>query len=210
MIAQISSPKKPTDKQQKIFAAAVRLFAEKGYANTSTSEIAREAGVAEGTIFRHYGTKDQLLMSIIITFLRNSFPAMAESVFQEINMEAHPSFESLLKALILNRIEFINGNREIFQVFAKEVLYNEELRKELAPYFKENIGGRIMPFIERFKEQGELVDLPAEKILHFCFSQMVGYFLIRFLILPHDFVKDDNAEAEALVQFIMNGLRKRF
>lgn len=208
-LAQVNSSKKPTDKQQKIFAAAVRLFAEKGYANTSTSEIAKAAGVAEGTIFRHYGTKDQLLMSIIITFIRSSFPAIAESVFQEIDIEKHVSFESFLKALILNRIEFIKENREIFQVFAKEVLYHERLRNELAPYFKKNVVGRILPLIERFKEQGELVDWPAEKILFYGFSQMAGYFAVRFLILSDDVVEDDAAEAEALVRFVMDGLRKR-
>lgn len=46
-----------TPKQAKILQAAVEIFAEKGYAATSTSEIAKRAGVAEGTIFRHYKTK---------------------------------------------------------------------------------------------------------------------------------------------------------
>ena len=36
---------------------AVDMFGEKGYASTSTSEIAKRAGVAEGTIFRYYKTK---------------------------------------------------------------------------------------------------------------------------------------------------------
>lgn len=46
-----------SEKQLKILEAAVEMFAEKGYAATSTSEIAKKAGVAEGTIFRHYKTK---------------------------------------------------------------------------------------------------------------------------------------------------------
>ena len=47
-----------TVKQKKIVDAASKLFAEKGYSNTSTSEIAKLAEVSEGTIFKHYGTKD--------------------------------------------------------------------------------------------------------------------------------------------------------
>lgn len=46
-----------TEKQKKIIIAAIESFSEKGYAATSTSEIAKKAGVAEGTIFRHYKTK---------------------------------------------------------------------------------------------------------------------------------------------------------
>lgn len=43
-----------------IRAAALRLFAEKGYAGTSTAEIAAEAGVAESVIFRRFGDKKTL------------------------------------------------------------------------------------------------------------------------------------------------------
>src|SRR5690554_2141452 len=54
---------KMTEKQSRIIQAAVEIFSEKGYAASSTSEIAQKAGVAEGTIFRHYKTKKDLLMS---------------------------------------------------------------------------------------------------------------------------------------------------
>lgn len=70
MIAKTNSSKKQTDKQQKIAEVAISLFAEKGYENTSTSEIAKEAGVAEGTFFRHYKTKDNLLLSKILPFMK--------------------------------------------------------------------------------------------------------------------------------------------
>lgn len=54
-----------TDKQKKILIAAIESFAEKGYASTSTSEIAKKAGVAEGTIFRHYKTKKSFSISLL-------------------------------------------------------------------------------------------------------------------------------------------------
>ena len=53
--------------QQKILDAAVRVFSEKGFAGATTSEIAREAGVAEGTIFRHFGTKKGILQGILLS-----------------------------------------------------------------------------------------------------------------------------------------------
>lgn len=60
---------KLSEKQVKIIQAAIESFSEKGYAATSTSEIAMKAGVAEGTIFRHYKTKKVLLMSILLPTL---------------------------------------------------------------------------------------------------------------------------------------------
>src|SRR4051794_38999386 len=65
MLRVNDSDTKMTDKQIKIIKAAVETFSEKGYAASSTSEIAQKAGVAEGTIFRHYKTKKDLLLSIV-------------------------------------------------------------------------------------------------------------------------------------------------
>ncbi len=54
-----------TEKQEKIVNAALELFAREGYKATSTSKIAKEAGVSEGLIFRHYENKEGLLEAII-------------------------------------------------------------------------------------------------------------------------------------------------
>lgn len=54
-----------TEKQEKILNAALELFSKMGYANSSTSKIAKEAGVSEGLIFRHFGSKEGLLDAIV-------------------------------------------------------------------------------------------------------------------------------------------------
>ena len=54
-----------TEKQETILAVALRLFAGQGYDNTPTSQIAKEAGVSEGLVFRHFENKDGLLKALI-------------------------------------------------------------------------------------------------------------------------------------------------
>ncbi|MEP0368407.1 MAG: helix-turn-helix domain-containing protein [Cyclobacteriaceae bacterium] len=54
-----------TEKQEKILQAALELFAEQGFAATSTNKVAKKAGVSEGLIFRHFTNKDGLLNSIL-------------------------------------------------------------------------------------------------------------------------------------------------
>ena len=54
-----------TEKQLKILATALRLFASKGVDSTSTSLIAKEAGVSEGLIFRHFKNKEGLLEAVL-------------------------------------------------------------------------------------------------------------------------------------------------
>ena len=54
-----------TDKKESILHAALELFAKDGYNATSTNRIAKQAGVSEGLIFRHFGNKKGLLEAII-------------------------------------------------------------------------------------------------------------------------------------------------
>lgn len=52
------------DKHRQIIDAAVRVFARNGYYNSRVSDIAREAGVASGTIYLYFRTKDEILVSL--------------------------------------------------------------------------------------------------------------------------------------------------
>lgn len=53
------------DRRRQIVDVAMRLFSERGFRGTTTKEIAREAGVSEAIIFRHFATKDDLYTAII-------------------------------------------------------------------------------------------------------------------------------------------------
>lgn len=52
-------------KKDAILRAATRLFAERGFGNTPTILLAQEAGVAEGTIFRHFKSKDEIFRTLL-------------------------------------------------------------------------------------------------------------------------------------------------
>src|SRR3981081_2533981 len=51
------------DKRERILAAAERIFARHGFFAARVSEIAKEAGVADGTIYLYFKSKDDLLIS---------------------------------------------------------------------------------------------------------------------------------------------------
>jgi AcrR family transcriptional regulator len=55
---------KSQDKRNGILDAATRLFAERGLTAASTSEISKQAGVAEGTLFTYFKTKDDLINAL--------------------------------------------------------------------------------------------------------------------------------------------------
>jgi AcrR family transcriptional regulator len=74
-----------TEKQEKIVQAALQLFAKEGYHATSTSKVAKHAGVSEGLIFRHFGNKDGLLQAILDEGERR-----LKAMFVDIVMETDP------------------------------------------------------------------------------------------------------------------------
>ena len=74
-----------TEKQQKILTAALHLFAKQGYASTSTSKVAKEAGVSEGLIFRHFENKAGLLQAIL-----DQGKAATQQIFTEVVMTKDP------------------------------------------------------------------------------------------------------------------------
>ena len=209
IITQTKRSKKQTTKQQKIVETAIKMFAEKGYANTPTSEIAKTAGVAEGTIFRHYGTKDNLLLSVILPFLKESIPDVAEEIFNEVLSENIQCFEDFLRAFIKNRIEFLHQNKEIFRVVVKELFYSEELRGEILPFFSKSILQHLNQVINLYKEREELMDLPNETLIRMMLTIIGGYFVSRFVFWPDYSIENEEKEVEHIVRFVMDGVRKK-
>ena len=61
---------KVEDKEKAILEAAVGVFAERGYWNTPTSLISRTAGVADGTLFTYFKTKDELISQVYLDIKR--------------------------------------------------------------------------------------------------------------------------------------------
>lgn len=198
--------KKRTEKHQRIVEAAIKLFAEKGYSNTSTSEIAKTADVSEASIFKHYGTKVNLLLSLVVPYLIEFFPSMANETIDQVTSQAGSTFESFLREFLRNRIAFIMGNKEIFQIFIKEIIYKEDLKNELIPYFVNSVKPRLTGVIELFKEQDELIILSTDRILNLLYTFIGGFFTSRFVLLNVESISDE--EIEDVVQFAMNGVRK--
>ncbi len=86
-----------TEKQEKILQAALQLFAKEGYHATSTSKVAKLAGVSEGLIFRHFGNKEGLLQTIL-----EEGENKLKTLFVDIVMESEP------KQVIRKAIEMTN------------------------------------------------------------------------------------------------------
>lgn len=194
-----------TDKQKKILLSAIESFSEKGFAATSTSEIAKKAGVAEGTIFRHYKTKKELLLAIVTPVIAKFVAPFILKDLQKVMDQDFEQFEDFLKAILENRRDFLIKNLPTVKILVQEIPFHPEL-KEL---FQEHIGLRIYErftkLVDHYQAKGQIIEIPAYSVIRMVLSSIFGYLIARYMILPEaDW--DDDAETERTIQFILHGL----
>lgn len=194
-----------TEKQRKIILSAIESFAEKGFSATSTSEIAKKAGVAEGTIFRHYKTKKDLLLAIVAPMMAKFVAPFFIKDLKKVLDQDYEHVEDFLRAMLENRREFLIKNLATVKILVQEIPFHPEL-KDL---FKEHIALKVYALfenlVEHYQEKGQIIQIPAYSVFRMIFSSIFGYLIARYMIMP-EVEWDDEAETERTIQFIMHGL----
>lgn len=193
-----------TEKQKKIIQAAIEMFAEKGYSATSTNEIARKAGVAEGTIFRHYKTKKDLLVAIVTPVMRR---LVAPFIIKDINKvldKKHETFESFLRAMIDNRKKFIEKHWPIIKILLQEIPFHPELKEMFITYVASEPLEKAKRLITDFQKRGQIIDAPPLSIMRLAMSCVAGYLAAGQLVPAQKW--DDEKEMEETIQFILRGV----
>ena len=107
-----------------ILDAAAAIFVEKGFHATTTRDIARRAGIAEGTIYNYFDNKPSLLLGI--------FDRMRELVIQQApptipdDLNPHTFIRTLLQHPLAAQE---SGDFALFRIVISEMMVNEELRQ---------------------------------------------------------------------------------
>lgn len=204
-LLDLSEKEQVTPKQLSILRAAIDVFAEKGFSAAATSEIAQKAGVAEGTIFRYYRTKKDLLLAIVVPTMSRMIAPFVLRNFSGVLDVPFESYEAFLKAFMVNRLEFVRRNLKIVKILIQEIPFQPALKEQLTENIFEQVLERVTTITEHFKAQGEVIDAPTPAIIRFTVSAIVGYLLVRLLLMP-DQDWDDEAEIEQTVSFILHGI----
>ncbi len=124
-----------SDKHQQIIEAAVRVFARNGYYNSRVSDIAREAGVASGTIYLYFKTKDEIL----VTLFREKMAAFVAALRTEIARERDP--EAKIRRLVRLHFEVLEGSPDMAEVVQVELRQGQKFFRgasahEISAYFE--------------------------------------------------------------------------
>lgn len=135
-------------KHARIISAALKVFAEKGFYNTRISEIAREANVADGTIYLYFKNKDDILISLfeeeigkICAFMREELAKTQDPVEK-------------LRIFASNHLNLILKKRELAEVMQVEVRQSPKFMREyVSKIFMEYINF-IRGIVQEGQDQG--------------------------------------------------------
>lgn len=117
---------RPKSRKDRIMDAALRIFAEKSFADATISEISKEAGVSEATIYEYFGTKEDLLFAIPEKISNDTFEE-SEAVLPYIK-----DVEGRLRAMMFSYIQLYQNNPHYSALILLQLMSNKRFRQTAA------------------------------------------------------------------------------
>jgi TetR/AcrR family fatty acid metabolism transcriptional regulator len=114
------------DKRDRILRAAVKVFAKSGFFDARVSEVAKAAGVADGTIYLYFKSKDELLVSLFEDRVEKLLAFMREELPKREGAAAR------LRAIIELQLGLLEGERDLAEVITITLRQSTKLMKEYA------------------------------------------------------------------------------
>ena len=196
-----------TDKQWKILKAALTVFTEKGYSASTTSEIARVAGVAEGTIFRHFKTKKEILLATLIPLMQNFIgPGVTNSLHDLLLQHDNLPLEDVLLLIIEDRQKHLTALWPVLRIVMIEANFHPELRDVLLNNVVKRVQESFLTFLQRRQSKGELrADLDVWTMMRTIAGATAAYLVSRSLFPEREQGKENRQELKVIVDLFLKG-----
>lgn len=173
-----------TEKQRSVIESALVLFSEKGYNQTSTSDIAKRAGVAEGTVYKQFKNKEALLYAGLVPIIKDNIaPTVAEEFLSELNRTSN--LELFINTFVDNRSRFIYENRMLLKIFFNEAMTSKTFQSVLLEIFNKRLVARLKPIIDKMIRCGEMRDVEAEFFVRSLIAQTINLNISFFIDLNY-------------------------
>lgn len=202
--------KKSEQTKLKISSAACELFCEKGYSATSTSEVAKRAEVSEGTIFRYFATKKDLLLYIAIYGIEMFAEDIAIKPLVDLSEKyKDESIEKFLYELVMNRYKLMEEHKSIIMIFMNEISSHNEIQELFRKEIGEKVNDILTKSFDNFFKRGVFRDDINTRSAMRYFSGMI---FVIFMEHVHG-MRDENISIEEdvkiAIDIFLNGVRNR-
>ena len=136
-----------TKNRQAIIQAGIRIFIDKGVSETTVRDIIRSTGLASGTFYNYFNSKEEVLVAIFDDFAKE----IGKSVRDE-NVQPE-SFEEFLRIKLTRFFKFVSSKPEIYMIMSNNhnlvnnfsintpqiILEIDYLKEEISDYIKKGV-----------------------------------------------------------------------
>lgn len=141
--------------KDKILSAALRLFSQRGYLATTTKDIAKQADIAEVTLFRYFPTKEKLFKEVLES---QSFLPTLKDLLAKLN---ETDYKKALKIVANYYLTLLKKKRALIRIMHAEIFqYPEEIRDIQSKILNE-ISLAFAGYLENMKEAGVIRDIDS-------------------------------------------------
>ncbi len=188
------------DTKEKILDAGLSLFSRKGYIGATTKEIARKAGVAELTLFRHFSSKERLFEEAI---KRRSFLPTLKGLLPELR---GLTYTDALTEIAYRYLERLSERRELIKIMHSEIhLYPAKVR-EMQQKFVGEIVGTLASYFKGLQEKKMLTEFDPELGARAFLSMFYSYFTSQeFMSEKKQRFSDKDEVVAAFVKIFVSG-----
>ena len=194
-------------RREQILGTALKLFAAQGFDATSTRQIAKEAGIAEGLIFHYFPTKARLLTAILEDRLegRRAFRTQLRPLLEDAGGKPAPE---VLRAVAAGWLATLRRDEEIVIVLFTTAQTNPEVRQAWQGLIRE--GAELLTgYLAARVAAGELrKDLPLETAATMFVSSLMIFFLTRRDLPDPEWHEQSEAYARELISVWLEGGRR--
>ncbi len=192
---------KDNEKYTRIIAAATKVFARKGFYKAKVSDIAQEAGVADGTIYIYFNHKDDILISLF----EEKMQEVLDNMEKQISSESDP-FAKIEKFAFLH-LRLIQDNKDMAEIIQVELRQSDKFMKD---YHNEKFAkylDLIGTIIQEGKEKGlfreDVIPGIAKRAFFGALDEMS-----RFWVLSKRHRYDIQTAAKQISSYFIDGIRK--
>jgi len=196
------------DKEKRILEATIQISNEKGFSAATTSEIAKRAGVAEGTIFRYFKTKKDILHGIMLQVIKIAASKIVLSSIEKIfRNEDQKDLRAILKDILLDRLDLVQKFFPMFRVVISEALFHEDIREAMYDNVISKMDKIIIQFFDDMARTGQVrTDIEPMIIVRSILGNFMIFIGQKMLFSDNFKLSNSEKEIDSIISIIIDGI----
>jgi len=192
---------KSDEKYRKIIAAATKIFSQKGFFKARVSEIAKEAGIADGTVYIYFKHKDDILIALF----EEKMQEVLDNMKEQISQETDPLKK--IERFALVHLRLIEDHKDIAEIIQVELRQSSMFMKNYRNTKFFDYLNIISAIIQEGKEKGVIRDDIIPGIAKRAFFGALDE-MSRFWVLSKRPKYDIQTASRQITNFFIDGIRK--